>query len=470
MTSLIESVDGRVRRWLTRGLGRSWVVAVSGGGDSVALARILAQAQPRLGLTLAIAHLNHQARGAESDADEAFVRDLAGQLGIPCDVGRWRAEGEGGFEAEARRARYQWLVERAIARGATVIAAAHTLDDQAETILHRIVRGTGVHGLRGMRPLRVLNPSPKIVLARPLLAIGRDELRAFLEERGQHYREDSSNTDMRRTRARIRHQLLPTVAALYNPQIAPALARLGKSAAAHARVVDEMARALEPALRVSDPSGAIVFRRVDLAAVPRFMRTELLRKAWRDQGWPEQAMSAERWRRLAALAPHASAPPCNLGGGVEAVVSQDLLILRRRLEPINQPADETADSIPLEIPGTAEVAWAFGSIVARLDPMLPADETLDLDQLAPPLVIDIARPGDRFDPLGMNGQTTPLADFLRGRRIPRPRRSTIPIVRDQRGIVWVVGHRISHHARITPETRHTLSLRFQQHPPRLYTD
>lgn len=470
MTPLIHEVDRRVRGWIARGLGRAWIVAVSGGGDSVGLARILAQARDRLGLTLSIAHLNHSARGAESDADEDFVRDLATQLEIPCDIGRWQVPHQPGFEAQARRARYEWLIERASERGASVVAAGHTLDDQAETILHRIVRGTGVHGLGGMAGRRLLRRSPRLVLARPLLGIAREDVRRYLGELGQPFREDSSNTDMSRTRARLRHQLLPTMAALYNPRISEALARLGESASAHARAVDQMASALEPTLRVSDTSGAIVFRRPDLAAIPPFMRAELLRRAWRDRGWPEQAMSAERWRRLGRLALVADDRPHDVGAGVVARVTHDHLILHRPQD--GPPIDPTGakGSIALEIPGTVLVWWAFGSISACLDPMLPADETLDLDQLAPPLVIEAARPGDRFDPLGMNGQTTPLADFFRGRKIPRPQRPTVPIVRDQRGIVWVVGHRISHHARITPETRHTLGLRFEPHPPRLFTD
>ncbi len=472
MTPLIQEVDRRVRRWISRGVGRTWVVAVSGGGDSVALARLLAGARDRLGITLSIAHLNHSARGDESEADQAFVRELADQLGLPLDIGRWQAPTRAGFEAAARKARYQWLISVARERKASVIAVGHTLDDQAETILHRIVRGTGVRGITGMSGLRRLELTPRLVLARPLLGSRREDLRHYLSGLGQPHREDSSNTDMKGTRARLRHQLLPTIAALYNRRIMDALARLGESARCHARMVEEMTDALEPGLRVPDLSGAVVFRRLNLAIMNPFMRVELFRGTWRDQGWPERSMTAEHWRRIGQLGTRLFDTPREVGGGVVAVVTRDYVILRgpnlAKAGDPSLPADHAI--IPLKIPGTAVVPWAFGSITSCLEPVLKVYETLDLEKIIPPLTIDAPRPGDRFDPLGMNGQTTPLADFFRGRKLPRPQRSTVPIVRDQRGIIWVVGHRICHHARVTRETLHTLGLRFEAHPPRLFLD
>ena len=145
----LEPVRRRVRRWCARGAGTAWVVAVSGGSDSVGLLRVLHALAPELGLTLSVAHLDHGARGEASRADAAFVEDLAGSLGLPFDLGRWQPTRAGHFEADARRARYDWLLATARARGATAVAVGHTLDDQAETILHRIVRGTGLRGLVG---------------------------------------------------------------------------------------------------------------------------------------------------------------------------------------------------------------------------------------------------------------------------------------------------------------------------------
>src|SRR5690606_29334038 len=160
---------------------------------------------PGLGLTLTVAHLDHGARPGSAD-DARFVAELASSLGLPFELGRWSPERPGHFEADARQARYAWLEQVARRRGASAVAVAHTRDDQAETILHRIVRGTGLRGLAGMPARRRLSAS--VVLIRPLLGCSRADLRAYLAAIGQDVREDPTNTDTTRTRARIRHDLL----------------------------------------------------------------------------------------------------------------------------------------------------------------------------------------------------------------------------------------------------------------------
>src|SRR5436309_8682673 len=162
-----SQVERRVIRWAALGLGPAWVVAVSGGGDSVGLLRALHEVAPRAGLTLSVAHLDHGARGDASRADASFVADLAGTLGLPFDLGHWAATRPGHFEADARRARYAWLAGVARARGSRHVAVGQTLDDQAETVLHRIVRGTGLRGLAGIPSRRSL--APGVALVRPLL-------------------------------------------------------------------------------------------------------------------------------------------------------------------------------------------------------------------------------------------------------------------------------------------------------------
>ena len=207
-----ERVERRVVRWCEQGLGKAWLVAVSGGGDSVGLLRILHRLAETLGLHLSVAHLDHGARGEDACADAAFVAALAGSLELPFVLGTWRPTRTGHFESDARRARYNWLTEAARARGSSVVALGHTRDDQAETILHRILRGTGPRGLAGMPPTRLLASKPRITLARPLLDISRREVRDYLADLKQPFREDESNADLTRTRARIRHDLLPKLA------------------------------------------------------------------------------------------------------------------------------------------------------------------------------------------------------------------------------------------------------------------
>ena len=174
-----------------------------------------------------MAHLDHGVRGEASRADAEFVAELAWTLGLPFDLGQWRPTRAKHFEADARRARYAWLTEIARSRQATTVAVGHNRDDQAETILHRIVRGTGPSGLAGIPASRRLTEDPPISLIRPLLTASREQVRGYLAGLGQPYREDRSNTDLAQTRARIRHDLLPKLASEYNPKVAETLVRLG---------------------------------------------------------------------------------------------------------------------------------------------------------------------------------------------------------------------------------------------------
>ncbi len=202
------------------------MVAVSGGGDSVGLLRTLCGLSESAGLRLSVAHLDHGARGEAGRADADFVAELATSLGLPFDLGQWRPKRAGHFESDARCARYAWLTEVARARGASAVAVGHTCDDQAETILHRIVRGTGLRGLAGMPSRRQLTTDPPIALVRPLLRVSHAAIREHLAALAQPFREDETNADRTRTRTRIRHDLLPKLVLDYNPRAREALARL----------------------------------------------------------------------------------------------------------------------------------------------------------------------------------------------------------------------------------------------------
>jgi len=426
------------------------VVAVSGGGDSVGLLRVLHSSAAEFGLRLSVAHLDHGTRGEEGQGDARFVAELASSLGLPFDLGHWRATRAGHFEADARRGRYEWLARVATARGASSVAVGQTLDDQAETILHRIVRGAGLRGLAGMPRRRTL--APGVVLVRPLLGVSRAEVRSYLDAIGQGFREDSTNLDTSRTRSRIRLELLPELAEMYNPNVAEALVRLARIASDANRVLERLARERMPGILVESGSDRIVLDRPALAKLTPFERVEVLRIAWRTVGWPEGPMDARRWRRLANLGRSRT----SVGLGVEATVADDRLILCRSLA---EPGPPRREPIALPVPGWAN--WEGGRIGTMLDVTDPCDESVDLDALALPLSIRQAEPGDRFEPLGLEGRTRPLNDFFRGRRVPRARRGSIPLVCDQSGIIWVVGHRIAHRVRLTGETRRTLGLRFE---------
>jgi tRNA(Ile)-lysidine synthase len=279
------------------------VVAVSGGADSVAQLRALDSLQVG---PLVIAHLNHRLRGAESDADEQFVRDLPARLTDVrlavrrAEVGAIAAEASENLEAVARRERYRFLADVAIEHGIGRVATAHTANDQAETVLHRLIRGTGLQGLRGIATRRRLCPGVELI--RPMLDVTRTEVLEYLAELGQPYRDDRSNLDVRFTRNRIRHELLPLLESSYNPNIVMQLCRVAKQATESFSAVRRQARQL---LRACELPPAGMMRVLDaerLRAAPRDLRREALRQLWQREGWSRDRMRYTDWDRLAAVA------------------------------------------------------------------------------------------------------------------------------------------------------------------------
>lgn len=306
------------------------LVAVSGGADSVALLRGLAEIRLTGPGRLVGAHFNHGLRGAESEADERFVVELCQSLGLECEVGRadagqLSATGADGLEAAARTARYAFLQAAAERLGARYVVTAHTADDQAETILHRIVRGAGLAGLAGMPRFRPLGQA--VTLLRPLLGLRRSDVTAYLAGLGQPYREDSTNADAGYTRNRIRHELLPQLARQYNPQVVEALLRLGQLAGEGQSVIAAQVDALLPKCVRRESTHRVSIDCRTLAAQPRAIVRELLVFAWRGQGWGEQAMGYDHWERLADLVQNASAAALTLPGAVQATRSGDVLAL-----------------------------------------------------------------------------------------------------------------------------------------------
>ncbi len=301
------------------------VVAVSGGPDSIALVRALLAVRPGPAIPLVLAHLNHLLRGPDSNADEAFVRELHQALAAQndnlhlvthrLDVACLAREQADNLEAVARRERYAWLAR--VARGHSLhhVATGHTADDQAETVLHRLLRGTGLAGLRGIAPRRPLEPGLEVV--RPLLSITRDEVLAYLHAIDQPARHDASNDDPRFTRNRIRHELLPLLARDYNRRIAGVLARLAEQADELFRDEEAAARALLQRAELPR-AGAVVILDPDVLrqAPPRLVRT-LLRLVWQREGWHRGDMGFAHWQRLADLV-QAEAGGHDLPAGIQA--------------------------------------------------------------------------------------------------------------------------------------------------------
>jgi tRNA(Ile)-lysidine synthase len=215
------------------------------------------------------------------------------------DVQALQSETKQTLEEAARRARYAFLERTAIKQRCTDIALAHSADDQAETILHHILRGTGITGLRGIPPERQL--SSEIRLVRPLLEVRRSEIEAWLAERGQDYRQDASNSDPSFTRNRLRQDLLPLLRKVYNPQVIPALLRLGQQAAEMEDSLRQFAEdQLKAAMMEQSPTHCKL-RCEPLASLPLAIRRVCFTVLWRQQNWPRKRMSFAHWNQLAEL-------------------------------------------------------------------------------------------------------------------------------------------------------------------------
>ena len=306
------------RRWCDVGV----VVGCSGGSDSVSLLRGLAQISESLGSKgfLVAAHFNHQLRGQESDADEEFVRSLARELGV-------RFEVEKGIpthsdESSLRDARYSFFQRIAEQQGARYVALAHTLDDNVETFLHHLLRGTGPAGLSGIPAHRSLGDD--IVLVRPMLHIDRQSARDALSSAGQCWREDSSNQSDAYSRNWIRHDLIPKLLTRY-PQSRQSITRLIESQSDWKQVITDLA---DQWLQRSLKSEAVVTLQRDATIQPPVV-IAALQKVWQTKGWPQRDMTAEHWRRLAEAIRGSGDCRLSLPGSISLTASGDYVQMYR---------------------------------------------------------------------------------------------------------------------------------------------
>jgi len=445
------------RTVVTHGLltaGDRILVAVSGGGDSVALLRLLAGYRDAGPLTLVVAHVNHRLRGAASDGDQTFVEDLAAGLGLECVTLQADAPArEPGApmpgEESLRRARHLLLGGAARDRGCDRIALAHTMDDQAETILMRLVRGSGRRGLSGMAfrgPGRLI---------RPMLEIRREMVRAWLDRIGQPRREDETNADPRYLRNRVRARLLPAVEEM-NPRAVEAMARAAGILALEDRYLDRLARGWLGGRSTGVSAG-------ELASLPRALAMRVARLMLKRAGGEVRGARLADVTALLDLAGRGRDGDSRcLGGGIEASRDGVSIVLKvAGAEPARE-AGPYSRSMP--VPGRVELPDGGGVLEARLVPREavaadPADEApgpgrlalLDARRLGPVVTVRNRRPGDLFHPLGAPGSRR-LKEFLIDRKVPRRQRDIVPLVVGPVGIAWVVGERVAHPYRLTEAT------------------
>jgi tRNA(Ile)-lysidine synthase len=292
------------------------MIAVSGGADSAALLRAFATLWEDHEFPLAAAHLNHGLRGLEADEDANWLTKLCADLEIPLTIGKINtaesAEKQGEtIEEAARNVRYRFLEETARTENCRYVAVAHTADDQAETILHHILRGTGISGLRGIPQSRPLSKpqsqndldgaADEIVLVRPLLSVTRREVEKYLTDIGQTYRHDRTNDDSKFTRNRIRNELIPQLQQDYHPGIQDALRRLGQQAAEWEATFKILATRLLDEATEENTGDICRLNCGRLLKEPRPLVRECFTELWKRNRWPRKRMGFAHWDRLAEL-------------------------------------------------------------------------------------------------------------------------------------------------------------------------
>ena len=486
--------------------GDSVVVGVSGGPDSLCLLHALLRLRDEhhYRLQLHVAHLHHGARGADADADAAFVEALAAEWGLPVtvekqDVPALARAHKLAFEEAARRVRYSFLARVASETNAYKIAVGHNGDDQAETVLMHFLRGAGPTGLRGMLPLtpladyRLLDPflqyqatdthSPlsDIQLIRPLLKVPRSEIERYCAEQGLAPRFDRSNLDTTHFRNRIRHELMP-VLRTYNPNIRARLCHTATVVAADYELLTQLREQTWAEVVREEQETTVIFDRADWRALPVALQRATLRQAayrLRRSLRDVNLVHVEQARRVGLRGK--TGAQATLPMGLALTVGYDVLTLGDAGDVctspppnVNEPLLWSDEPLAVQVPGTtllpqsrwtlqAEIleGWDAHQIAADHDPWTA---TLDADRLARPMVLRPRRQGDRFSPQGMEGHSVKLSAFMINLKIPRAWRDHVPLlVAGSEGdeIVWVCGWRIGESVVVRPETRRVARLWFE---------
>ncbi len=443
------------------------LLSVSGGPDSTALFHVLTKLVSKWDLSLAVAHFNHQTRGAESDQDCLFVRELATDHNVPfftqkTDVKGW-AEKEGySFQEGARVLRQVFLEQVSQKENYEFIVLGQNTEDQAETVLMNILRGTGPLGLGGMS-FRRNN------IVRPLIYRTRKEIMDYLKSLGKPFRTDSSNQDPVYLRNRLRLELIPQLEAQYSPRLQSHLSGLARLIGEDEACLSELARDLFDKSAEPCPRGLFLsfsgLDNVPAALVSRVVRLSVL-KVKGDL----KAVERSHIQAVLDLTGNGSFRAVVLPGDIQvAWESQGLRFSRLDRGEEKEPALSPGIKIRLEIPGRTEIPPADLAIQAWVNPENinvhnvhsagPEEAFLDQDCVGGEVWARFFQSGDRFWPLGSPGSRK-LKSFFIDQKIPREKRATIPVLTDAGGnIIWVYGGQISESCKIVPATRNILYLK-----------
>ena len=447
------------------------LLAVSGGADSTALLHALSalKAGNVLDAELVCAHLNHQLRAAEADMDEDFVIEQAAKLKLAIttrrlDVRDFARHNKLSIETAARELRIKSLLGIAKANSCSHIVTAHQKNDNAETILQRLVRGTGFRGLGGIWPRRVF--ADEIRFVRPLLCVGRDEIIEYLQQRNLKWRQDHTNADCTYRRNYIRHRLLPALQRDCAGSLVKQLSELARSARRFYSLVCSRADKLWPEL--ADCAGEKVALDLKMFLTqPKPVKVELVRRSLTAIGCGERDLSQLHYERILLLSgQNITGGKMDLPGGFVVRREYGNLIFARHQKKARLD-EQVGEIVELEVPGRTSLgrylieAEIFEVEKPGLEKYIAEKtnciEWFDLEKLKLPLVVRFRRAGDRFIPLGL-AEEKKLGKFLTAQRVPHYIRRKMLIVADCEKIIWIWPIRMSEQAKVNGESRNILQL------------
>jgi tRNA(Ile)-lysidine synthase len=453
---------------------RGVLLAVSGGADSTALLHIMRslQIEKIFDVPLHCAHINHSLRAA-AKADEDFVASIVSRLGLPItirkiDVRKFAAEQKLSIETAARELRIRALTDIAELNNCDVIATGHQKNDNAETVIHRLLRGTGFRGLAGIWPIREFNN--KIRFVRPLLGIGRDEIIQYLSVKGLQWTEDATNADCVYTRNFVRHLLLPAMQKNSKASLVEQFGLLSKAAFGLQVKICRQVDQIWPKL-AEQPGGKIILNATLFAEQPEPMKIEMIFRSLDAICCGQGNLNQIHYQRILQLSgKNAESRKIELPGGF--IVRREynsLIFSRQNATCVEKPVGER---IELKIPGITQ----FGQYLIKAEIMEKQTQPMyvtrrfnaeslsdlaehfDLDKLKLPLLVRHRQPGDRFVPFGQN-QEKKIGKFLTDTKVPEEIRKKALVVSDTEKIIWLWPVRICEQARITGTTGKILKLR-----------
>ncbi len=469
--SLVKIVKRTIEQYHMLLEGDKVLVALSGGPDSVCLLNVLEELRPRYSLSLCIAHFNHKLRGKASDRDADFCERTARRRGIPfvtdaADVMAFANERKWSMEEAARALRYEFLLRSSLSLGATKVAMGHTADDQAETILMRLIRGAGPHGLEGMPPIRPLRTPNGPILIRPLIHVWRTDIVRYARARSLAYRKDASNESPQYLRNRVRLELIPHLTK-YNPKIKQRLTGAASALAVENDFIAGEASRLAEEIAMAKRPGEVIFDAARLASLHPALRTRILSALVTSVRPSTPMLEAVHYDEVDALL-CAVKGRIDLPGKLRLELSEGVGLICDGARSPKIPKGSFGVAmggktiIPeLNLAVTTRVLENISSPSRLIRLCNPNRQYFALDAVRSPLEIRLRRPGDSLRPLGGRG-TKKVQDFFVDRKVPRFLRDRVPLLLSDGRIMWVMGYAIDKKYMLTPGSRAALRVDYER--------